>query len=307
MFSRIILLVFAASAIVIASARADQPRQGAPSGYRKLGPGVETTIPSKPETDDTVTRHDMVEIQSAGKKLDWTPETQSSGQRLKVLTKEIPFRRGVWYLEFAFKPLRMIDVDIPTDNGRMERRQVWYMVYRVKNLGQHLSRDSDADKDQSLAANPPTNEEIYFHPQFVLEGAKYKKAYLDRVLPLVVEAIEKRDDSRRKLLDSVQMSEHPIPLSTAEDDKSVWGVATWEYVDPKMDYFSIYVKGLTNAYRFADPEEAYDPKKEPGNGRIIAQKTLKLNFWRPGDQYDPNEFEIYYGVPGQVDHEWVFR
>jgi hypothetical protein len=307
MCSRIIFFVFATTAIVVATVRADQPRQAAPKGYRKLGPGVETTIPAKPETDDTVTRHDMVEIQAAGKKLDWTPETQSSGQRLKVLTKDIPFRRGVWYLEFAFKPLRMIDVDMPTDNGRMERRQIWYMVYRVKNLGQHLSPDSDGDKNQSLAANPATNEEIYFHPQFVLEGEKYKKAYLDRVLPLAVAAIEKRDDSRRQLLDSVQMSEHPIPLSTAEDDKSVWGVATWEHVDPKMDYFSIYVKGLTNAYRFADPTGAYDPEKEPGNGRIIAQKTLKLNFWRPGDQYDPNEFEIYYGVPGQVDHEWVFR
>jgi hypothetical protein len=307
MLNRIILIVLVAIAMGVASAGADQPRQAAPKGYRKLGPGVETTIPAKPETDDTVTRHDMVEIQSAGKKLDWTPETQSAGQTLKVLTKDIPFRRGVWYLEFTFKPLRMIDVDMPTDNGRMDRRQIWYMVYRVKNLGQHLSPDSDGGQNQSLAANPPTNEEIYFHPQFVLEGEKYKKAYLDRLLPLAVDAIEKREDPKRRLLNSAQMSEQPIPLSTAEDDNSVWGVATWEYVDPKMDYFSIYVKGLTNAYRIADPPGAYDPKKEPGNGRIIAQKTLKLNFWRPGDQYDPNEDEIYYGVPGQVDHEWVFR
>ena len=37
----------------------------------------------------------------------------------------------------------------------------------------------------------------------------------------------------------------------------MWGVATWEYVDPRMDFFSIYVKGLTNAYRFADPPGAY--------------------------------------------------
>ena len=101
--------------------------------------------------------------------------------------------------------------------------------------------------------------------------------------------------------------EQPIPLSKPGDDHSVWGVATWEYVDPRIDSFSIYVKGLSNAYRFSDPAGEYKPGDEPGKGRQYAQKTLKLNFWRPGDEHEINEQDIYYGGPGQVDHEWVFR
>ncbi len=127
-------------------------------------------------------------------------------------------------------------------------------------------------------------DDIYFHPQFVLESPQFKKAYLDRVLPLAVEAIQKREDPHRKLLDTVQMGEQPIPLSTADDDHSVWGVATWEYIDPRIDFFNVYVKGLTNAYRFADPPGAYKLGDAPGTGRVVAQKTLKLNFWRPGDE-----------------------
>ena len=87
----------------------------------------------------------------------------------------------------------------------------------------------------------------------------------------------------------------------------MWGVATWEFVDPRMDFFSIYVKGLTNAYRFADQPGAYKVGDAPATGRRFAQKTLKLNFWRPGDEIDPREDEIFYGIPGQVDHQWVFR
>jgi hypothetical protein len=201
----------------------------------------------------------------------------------------------------------MINVDMPLADGKMSDRLVWYMLYRVKNLGQHLEAQPEGNKNQSLAANPPTTEPIYFHPQFVLESPQFNKAYLDRVLPLAVEAIQKREDSHRTLLDTVQMGQQPIPLSTADEDQSVWGVATWEYIDPRIDFFNIYIKGLTNAYRFADPAGAYKLGDAPGAGRVFAQKTLKLNFWRPGDEHEPIKEEIYYGVPGQVDHEWVFR
>ena len=44
-----------------------------------------------------------------------------------------------------------------------------------------------------------------------------------------------------------------------------------------------------------------------GKGRKLYRKLLKLNFWRPGDQYNVNEDEIRYGVPGGVDYQWVYR
>ena len=89
--------------------------------------------------------------------------------------------------------------------------------------------------------------------------------------------------------------------------ETVWGVATWENVDPRIDRFSIYASGLTNAYRWEDPPGAYQPGDTLGKGRKFTRKTLKLNFWRPGDEYYEHEKEFRLGIPGEVDYEWVYR
>jgi hypothetical protein len=94
------------------------------------------------------------------------------------------------------------------------------------------------------------------------------------------------------------------------------------------------VSGLTNAYRWEDPPGAYEralaaskraaavksgtgdqdvPFFVPqdvnpvGAGRKFTRKTLKLNFWRPGDEYYEHEKEFRLGIPGEVDYEWVYR
>ena len=99
-------------------------------------------------------------------------------------------------------------------------------------------------------------------------------------------------------------------------------------VDPRSDFFSIYVRGLTNAYRWQDPPNGFKAGDPPGTGRRFLYKTLQLNFWRPGDSLDHNEDEIRFGVPNQnqlpsgitedqvlkayglkerVDYQWVYR
>ncbi len=40
---------------------------------------------------------------------------------------------------------------------------------------------------------------------------------------------------------------------------------------------------------------------------VLMEKTLKINFWRPGDEYMEHEMELKYGVPGEVDYQWVYR
>ncbi len=95
----------------------------------------------------------------------------------------------------------------------------------------------------------------------------------------------------------MQISGHPIPLSTATDDRSVWGVATWVGIDPRIDFFSIYINGLTNAYRWTDPPGAFKAGDPPGTGRQYKHKTLQLNFWRPGDEFALLEDEIHIGAP----------
>jgi hypothetical protein len=113
------------------------------------------------------------------------------------------------------------------------------------------------------------------------------------------------------------MAERPIPVSGDRADKGVWGVATWTDVDPRMDFFSVYVGGLTNAYQWEDVAGAYKPGDPPGKGRRFARKMLRLNFWRPGDENLLDEREIRYGAPigksnlyeatDGVAYAWVYR
>ena len=70
------------------------------------------------------------------------------------------------------------------------------------------------------------------------------------------------------------------------------------------------------------PTSQNDP---PGSGRKYQFKTLRLNFWRPGDSVLEHEDEVRYGIPveqdpdlqaeilkkyGQterLDHMWLYR
>jgi len=179
------------------------------------------------------------------------------------------------------------------------------MVYHVKNNGGQLT---PVRKPDGTWVVEKTSEPVTFSPQFVLEASEYKKAYLDRLVPVAIPVIQQKEDPKRKLLSSIEIAAKPIPVSTERVDNSVWGVATWEDLDPRIDYFSIYVQGLTNAYKWVDPPVAkVNSTDPPGTGSTMTQKTLVLNFWRPGDEYLEHERIIQYGVPGKVDYSWVYR
>ena len=151
---------------------------------------------------------------------------------------------------------------------------------------------------------------IRFFPRFVLEAkdTKVKKEYLDRILPAAIEKIAERETGGSKLYNTVEISRFDIPVTTEDQDNSIWGVVTWEDIDPETDFFSIYIDGLTNAFRWKDDKDTtVQAGSNPLSYRQYEQKTLKLNFWRPGDHRDENEAEIRYGIPGAVEYEWIFR
>lgn len=292
-----------------------------PAAPRAFAPGVLQVIPLDLQAEEATSVHDIVELQ-ADRKLNWTPELLARSRTLYAKTKSVRFRRDVWQLEFAFKPLRMMWVDLPQPNGQMERRLVWYLVYRVTNRGDAIAAKQSDDgffTAESVSSGPQK-----FLSNFVLEGHdvdaagnKMYRAYLDRVIPAAIEPIRRREVPGRKLLNSVQIAATEIPVSTEEDEQSVWGVATWTDIDPEMDFFSVYVRGLTNAYRWEDPRGAYKLGATPGSGRKFTRKTLQLNFWRPGDQFLEHESEVRFGVaPGKeslygvdqgVAHRWIYR
>lgn len=272
--------------------------------FRALAPGVEVTIPPNPQEEETVSKQNIVEILEGIPGLEWSPQFTPESRTLREMATGTEFRREIWCLEFTFKPVRMIWVDVPQASGKMQRKLIWYMIYHVKNTGGNLKPVRQQDGTFVIQ---PASREIRFFPTFVLESHEYNKAYLDRVIPVAVRAIQQKEDPNRTLLDSVAIGSKLVPVSTDLVDKSVWGVATWEDVDPRIDFFSVFVEGLTNAYRWTDRPGAFKPGDPPTTGREMEQKNLMLNFWRPGDRYREDERIIQYGIPGKVDYSWVYR
>jgi len=282
-------------------AAAASPASGS---FRKIAPGVEITIPVHRPEQETFSAHDIVELVNGVADLKWSPKLSPNTQTLYDMASQHVFRRDIWSLELTFKPVRMIDVDVPLPNGKMQRKLIWYMVYHVKNTGGHLRPTLQADGTYKAT---PLDYDVRFVPHFVLESPKYKKAYLDRTIPVAIAAIRLKEDPQRRLLNSVEMGKQSIPVTKGRVDKSVWGVVTWEDVDPRIDEFSIYVQGLSNAYKWVDPPGGFKPGSPPGTGRVLTFKTLVLNFWRPGDVYRERERSIHYGAPGKVDYTWIYR
>jgi hypothetical protein len=286
-----------------------------------FAPGVVTTIPPNFEPDETVSTHDLVEIR-ANAAAQWKPELMTDSRTLYGMSEGVKFRRDVWCLEFAFKPLRLIHIDVPAPGGKVESKLVWYMVYSVRNTGQILKpvQQPGGVFTTEMGQGGP----LRFIPSFVLEshdltadGQPIQKSYLDQIIPAAMTAIRARETRGQTLLNSAEMAQQVLAPGEGRADNRVWGVATWTDVDPRIDFFSVYVGGLTNAYRWDDPAGAYKAGDPPGTGRTFSRKTLQLNFWRPGDEHLQDEKEIRFGVArGKGDlydvsegvaFSWVYR
>ena len=153
--------------------------------YRKLT-HIFTENILETEVNETFSHHNVVELLAADSSYQWA--------------KDITFRHPIWQLEFEFKPMRMIYVDIPQPSGRMQRKLIWYMTYTVKNTGKVLvpSQDKELSYAKELADKPKVykikeeTKPIRFTPEFLLgsnrikEGAGFTKSYPDRVIPLAV-------------------------------------------------------------------------------------------------------------------------
>ena len=324
-----VLLVSAALLVFPASLRAQNVSPG-----RSLAPGVLRVIPVEPLEEETLTKPlPLVELLANLKGLEWTPNFSPKSETLAEMSKVIVLRRDIWNLEFAFKPLRRIWVDMPQPTGKMQRKHLYYMVYRVKNVGGDLAPKPIKDETYehvTFGTERVNKDGLTFIPQFVLSGkvlvdGKYgTKEYLDRILPFATAAIADREGVAGKLYNTVEITRIRVPLSDERNDRSVWGVVTWEDLDPQINYFSIFVQGLTNAYRFVEADE-FDKGTAPGKGRKFTYKTLQLNFRRAGDALFEHEEELLYGIrleqkPQEqvkilrqyglkepLDHLWIYR
>ncbi len=267
------------------SARADD-------GFRPLAPGVLTVIPTDTALDDPLQRGSLVEITEGLAAIQWVPQRAATNTTLVSRGGRVEYPRDIWCLEFAFKPPRTIAVDIPTGDAKMRRMSVTYLVYRVKNVGgrrvETRRHEAPGEVDPVERVMERFEKPLRFLPQFILEtreglgdgeGISTYRAYLDRLVPSAMDAIRLREDPARPLLDSAAIS--ATEIAPGEER---WGVAIWEAIDPRIDYFSIYIRGLTNAIRWRQRAGTQiGPDDPPGKHIQQTLKSLRLDFWRPGD------------------------
>lgn len=296
------LAVASAAVAVVVATTAERTAGAERAGFRELTPGVLTVVgpPPPPEGEaasaaDTVLRGDMLDITLGRRDLAWRPLQAPPHTTFVERGRDREFPRDIWALEFAFKPPRRIEVEVPAPGLTMRRTTVWYLVYRVRNVGGRRTVIDAAEPTQRTTER--FEAPVRFLPQFVLEsteslddaeGMASYRAYLDRVIPSALAPIRRREDPARPLLDSAAMMAEEIPPGGER-----WGVATWEGVDPRIDFFSIYVGGLTNALRWRQrPGAEIVATDPPGAGLEQALQTLRLDFWRPGDEREEREASI---------------
>jgi hypothetical protein len=179
-------------------------------------------------------------------------------------------KKGIFVLNFAYKPLRITQVDLPGKG----RRDIHYLYYQVVNR---------------------TGEPRMFVPQFTLITDTGKR-FEDKPIPQAVNKIKYREGSSIENLYGAVAVMGMIPPSTKQGvDDAVFGVAVWEGVDPKADKLQIFVTGLSDGQR---------QDSSPDGKPVIRHKALQLDFIRRGDHFDQKEREITLGEP---PYDWTYR
>ena len=331
-----------------------------PSAKPLIAPGGLTVIPPYIDYESVANRAPITELLESLP--DFEPELQGDVRFDKsIWAKEIRVVRDVWCLQFSFKPVRIIEVDIPNAEGTFDRKKVWYLVYNVKNLGaaeivdgkivqanswlsSGVLRGDEVNlpmqaikvsegvprptplvvRQQSGVFTPEAGNGglIRFVPHFVLathrlvlgtvpvenpetgatewQADTTAVAYNDRIIPLALPKIMRREGFEKLPETTVSITQKEITPG-----QDVWGVATWTDIDPRINEFSIFISGLTNAYQWGDKvsetdEETgeitkYENTGKIGEGRIIKRRVLKTDWWRVGDTNSLDESQIHFG------------
>ncbi|TWU33715.1 hypothetical protein [Novipirellula artificiosorum] len=292
----------------------------------EFAPGVLTVVPPAPKPDETTDGPLALQTFLDGHpEIIWGGESHPDGmphfdprsRMLAEMAEEVFLRREIYCLEFSFKPLRQILTDVPRPDGRMQRKLVWYMVFRIRYRGGDLrpAADEVGGKDVYERIESVSYQSRRVFPMLVLNNRISGNRYTDRILPTVKQKIAIREQITAPLYNTVEISRVEIPKSSDTAAPGVWGVATWEDVDPDLDFFSVDVFGLTNAFE-QDGEGADAPYRK---------KALQLNFFRPGDKIQQIKDTIRFGVPAyenkkeqdyvlqqygiekRLDYRWIFR
>ncbi|MEZ6055129.1 MAG: hypothetical protein R3C01_00355 [Planctomycetaceae bacterium] len=209
-------------------------------------------------------------------------------------------------MEVQFKPMRMTIVDMKDHKtGQMVKKEVWYLVYRCITRPSEGRIDNTDTVPVNAIENPPRTP--MFAPEFVLTVYDDPKTpiptetHFDQVIPeavLAVRGIEERPAGLFVIKDSLEIvQDFPSatdPEALPEDQKWLYGVATFTDIDPETDYFMVSMRGFTNAFEM---------RNDPDGNPIPWRKTVTQKYTRLGDRFDPTQRE--FGFDG--DPEWGYQ
>jgi hypothetical protein len=244
-------------------------------------------------------------------------------QKSRALDEPIlgPGFPDLWIAEVQFKPVRLMRLDLPNSKtGKVQTELIRYMVYRAirrdytelagDEQPELLKKLSDPETEPTNQLDPESTQPLQM-PRFVLEtqdrdGTPLQQ-YQDEISVEIQNAVFQREMGRRgnglKLLNSIEaIAEIGEPVSSdpaVEPDplsKAVYGVAVWRDVDPKADFFAVYMSGFTNAYRVsvnADGE------------RVVEEKVVVQRFARPGDEFLQDEMEYRFIDDADIEGDGV--
>lgn len=247
------MLRLAAATPLVAGAQDPQPKADPPAADPLKGPDPIPQVPLGPELKTTPIRSGL------------------AGSGLVVVDPSpLPKdREGIWILDFAFKPVRIVTLEV-----RGKRRPVHYLYYRVINR---------------------TGEPRMFVPHFTIVTDSGRRCE-ETVLPDAIKLIHSKEDATAPLYGGVDVMGIIPPSGSKQGiDDAIFGAAVWDNVDPKADAFKVYVRGLSNGYRMVPSPDGGEPQ--------IQHKTLRIDFFRPGDELDLNEREIRLGDP---PYDWIY-
>ncbi|MCA9101105.1 MAG: hypothetical protein KDA63_08150, partial [Planctomycetales bacterium] len=191
------VLPIVAVAMLAVPARADRLPEGSDGESvppRKLAPGVERAVAPQINADEEHAYHDIPELLKVDPSWDFAKQVDFRHRSLTHLPAEgdLPLIENeeqllppIWVLNFWYKPVRMIEVDVPGPDGRLERKLIWYLVYRIVNR---------------------TGQPVMFAPRMVLESVDTGKQYLDRLIPVALGPIQRREDRGRRFLNKVDVA-----------------------------------------------------------------------------------------------------
>jgi len=232
--------------------------------------------------------------------------TVDDTETLRGQTRSIIFHRDIWQHEFSFLPLRQLNVTASNLSGEVRERNIWYLVFRVRNVGANVSHERiedpkygtiDYEPQQNVEKLDPITLSDRFFGSFQLSGwvqdaetGEYREiTYSDRVSPQINKIVRAEEDPGQPLLDKIQLAQSILErYPESSDEGGTWGVALWYNVNPALDFVSLKISGLTNAYRM---------EINPDQSITFENKKLQLNFYRPGDGIDQADDKIVYGIP----------